>query len=509
MESLFKKLLEKAGSEGGEEWLKRCLTMGDIVPEEQTAGVETGAGFMLPTEQQGESASASEEPPVRARRSQPPERTREALPTEEEERRRGMGEEEDGGGVPASVRRSGRQKRNLSQSPARGKARGGRAAQPSASVGRGRPLPPRPPIQQQVPLRGQEQQVLPVRLEPAASMQRGEPGPAVNAQPQAVDGPFSSAASGGGCGRDALPGIFVGPNLDIVSRAIQGSVAPKTWLCYAASWKSWLSFAEDLGVSDGRPSEGSLLAFVASLMEQSLSFSHISKTLAGISFFCRLRGFAPCTAFFSVKQALKGYKRVNFVPDDRRPISLDLLGKLCEIASSVCFSVFESILFRTAFVLAFHGALRISELIPKSKLGGSGILVDHVTVDTSGIQLWISRSKTDALGKGARIRLAAQGVKSVCPVDAVTRFLVVRPPVPGLFLVHQNGGPLTKYQFDAVLRKCLLKLGLKNMRISSHSFRIGAASEAARRGVCESDIKDMGRWKSNCFKVYVRPNLFI
>ncbi|XP_040200106.1 uncharacterized protein LOC120932066 [Rana temporaria] len=189
MESLFKKLLEKAGSEGGEEWLKRCLTMGDIVPEEQTAGVETGAGFMLPTEQQGESASASEEPPVRARRSQPPERTRESLPTEEEERRRGMGEEEDGGGVPASVRRSGRQKRNLSQSPARGKARGGRAAQPSASVGRGRPLPPRPPIQQQVPLRGQEQQVLPVRLEPAASMQRGEPGPAVNAQPQAVGQP--------------------------------------------------------------------------------------------------------------------------------------------------------------------------------------------------------------------------------------------------------------------------------------------------------------------------------
>ena len=301
----------------------------------------------------------------------------------------------------------------------------------------------------------------------------------------------------------------MGPNLDIVSRAIQGSVAPKTWLCYAASWKSWLSFAEGLGVSDGRPSEGSLLAFVASLMEQSFSFSHISKTLAGISFFCRLRGFPPCTAYFSVKQALKGYKRAHFVPDDRRSISLDLLGKLCEIASSVCFSGFESLLFRTAFVLAFHGALRISELLPKSKRGGSGILVDHVRVDPTGIQLWLSRSKTDALGKGVGIRLAANNDKSICPVDTVSRFLSIRPPVPGLFLVHQNGGPLTKYQFDAVLHKCLKNLGLQNMRISSHSFRIGAASEAARRGVCESAIKEMGRWKSNCFRIYVRPNLFI
>lgn len=79
----------------------------------------------------------------------------------------------------------------------------------------------------------------------------------------------------------------------------------------------------------------------------------------------------------------------------------------------------------------------------------------------------------------------------------------------GFFLIHVNLMPLTKYQFDVVLKKCLEKMGLNNLRFSSHSFRIGAASEGARLGLPELDIKEMGRWKSQCFKLYVRPNLFV
>ena len=186
MESLFKKLLEKAGSEGGEEWLKRCLVMWDIVPEDQPAERATGFGSVSPSEQQRESASVSGVSPVRARRSQPPERAGESQQAEEAERRRGACEEEDGGGGPTNVRRSVRQKRNMSQSPARGNARRGRAVQPAARVGRGRPLPPRSPRQPQVSVWGQEQHISPIRQEPAAGMLREEPGPAVNAQPPAV-----------------------------------------------------------------------------------------------------------------------------------------------------------------------------------------------------------------------------------------------------------------------------------------------------------------------------------
>lgn len=61
-------------------------------------------------------------------------------------------------------------------------------------------------------------------------------------------------------------------------------------------------------------------------------------------------------------QALKEYKRVTIVADDRRPISMELLCSLCKVTPVVGFSDFKSLLIETEFVLAFYGTFRISEL---------------------------------------------------------------------------------------------------------------------------------------------------
>lgn len=74
------------------------------------------------------------------------------------------------------------------------------------------------------------------------------------------------------------------------------------------------------------------------------------------------------------------------------------------------------------------------------------------------------------------------------------------------YFLHQNGLPLTIFQFQAVLRRALCKLNLGGAKLSSHSFRIGAAMEAARMGLEANNIKKLGRWKSDAFKLYVRPN---
>ncbi|XP_074657153.1 uncharacterized protein LOC141910317 [Tubulanus polymorphus] len=41
---------------------------------------------------------------------------------------------------------------------------------------------------------------------------------------------------------------------------------------------------------------------------------------------------------------------------------------------------------------------------------------------------------------------------------------------------------------------------------TSHSFRIGAATNAATNGVPEPVIRELGRWKSDAFKRYIRIN---
>lgn len=306
-----------------------------------------------------------------------------------------------------------------------------------------------------------------------------------------------------------MPRPPVGRDLSAVAEAIQGSLAPKTWSSYSASWGSWLSFASAEGFSFREPSEATVLAFLSQLIQQRFSFSYVSKTLAGISFFFRLLGLQPCTSYFSVKQALKGYRRLTFVSDSRRPISLDILHGLCKVTAIVCFSKYEALLFKTAFVLAFFGAFRISELVPANKQGTSGIRFEQVVVDQLGVHIWLQQSKTDQCGKGRWVNLCVQEDGIVCPVEAVKQFMGIRPLGKGFFLIHANSMPLTKFQFDAVFKKCLVQMGLTNLKFSSHSFRIGAASEAARVGLPDSDIKEMGRWKSHCFRLYVRPNLFI
>ena len=74
-------------------------------------------------------------------------------------------------------------------------------------------------------------------------------------------------------------------------------------------------------------------------------------------------------------------------------------------------------------------------------------------------------------------------------------------------MIHENGAPLSRYQFVAVFRKCLGELGLVAREFSAHSFRIGAATEAARNGLGEDAIKRIGRWESRRFRSYVRPQL--
>ncbi len=69
---------------------------------------------------------------------------------------------------------------------------------------------------------------------------------------------------------------------------------------------------------------------------------------------------------------------------------------------------------------------------------------------------------------------------------------------------HIDGQPLTRYQFQAVLRKALQQCGIKADSFGTHSFRIGAATTAALNGVPAEEIKKMGRWRSNAFQSYIR-----
>lgn len=92
-------------------------------------------------------------------------------------------------------------------------------------------------------------------------------------------------------------------------------------------------------------------------MSASYSYSYIVKTLAGVCFFRRLHGESSCMQFFTVKCALKGYRKRHMCADSRLPITSDLLFRIGNSTNDVCLSTFEALLFKVAFYLCFFRGL--------------------------------------------------------------------------------------------------------------------------------------------------------
>ncbi|XP_071113127.1 integrase/recombinase xerD homolog [Haliotis cracherodii] len=134
----------------------------------------------------------------------------------------------------------------------------------------------------------------------------------------------------------------------------------------------------------------------------------------------------------------------------------------------------------------------ISALTTWQKLHGMHDLTSHFLIQKGG--------------RGVQIQITAILHSKLCPVRAMQQFLSIRPPVHGHVFVHFDGRPLTRFQFQSMLRKALsFSLPHLNLHLfSSHSFRIGAATTAAINGVSSKQIQEYGRWKSNCYSKYIR-----
>ena len=64
--------------------------------------------------------------------------------------------------------------------------------------------------------------------------------------------------------------------------------------------------------------------------------------------------------------------------------------------------------------------------------------------------------------------------------------------------------PLTKQRFISHIRKALQSAGVDPTKYAGHSFQIGAATTAAERGIQDSTIKILGRWKSDAYLRYIK-----
>ena len=126
---------------------------------------------------------------------------------------------------------------------------------------------------------------------------------------------------------------------------------------------------------------------------------------------------------------------------------------------------------------------------------GLHLSVEDFSVDSpvapSYLRVRIKSSKTDPFRQGCFIYIG-RGSSSICAVRAVLHYLSLRGNRSGpLFMLH-TGQPLTRQLVTARLRSILHSAGLPG-NYSSHSFRIGAATRAAKMGIPDHLIQVLGR----------------
>lgn len=212
----------------------------------------------------------------------------------------------------------------------------------------------------------------------------------------------------------------------------------------------------------------------------------------------------------SIRLLLKGLSKATFKTTDKRlPITIPILMKLVDTLRKGLFSAYFNTLLEAVFLTAFYGFMRPGEFTTAcQRFDPSGDLtLSDVSFSPHLFTVFLKHSKTDSLGAGATITLSRSN-SNYCPFTSMVRFLKVRPcrhKLSPLFVLP-DGIPMSKEWFRIHLAAVLWECGLSAQLFTGHSFRIGAATSAARCGIPTSSIKSLGRWSSLAFESYIRPD---
>jgi hypothetical protein len=322
------------------------------------------------------------------------------------------------------------------------------------------------------------------------------------------------------------------PALDSWNRSvdhyIDQALAPNTQKLYSTGWKTFRTFLQlsdikDIfGVTD-TVRQKTMMAFTAYCADSlCISYTTIKSYLCAIKYFFARSGspdpltFTGGQSFTQLQLVLRGVRKVQgSVTNKREPVTIDLLSSMIRVLGRGLYGPYMDSLLTAAFLLAFFGFLRCSEFTtisdhfdPVFHLTMSCVSI--VSLPQKMLYLSLHASKTDPFRKGVTIKIFPLN-NYLCPIQAVTKFLTWRKSLTSSpnspFFLTTSGTPLTRKVFTNCLQGVLQCVGQGVAGIKPHSFRIGAATSAAKANIPDHLIKTMGRWSSDCYLRYIHTSL--
>ena len=214
--------------------------------------------------------------------------------------------------------------------------------------------------------------------------------------------------------------------------------------------------------------------------------------------------FTPYNRLYRVIRGIKRTQGARFKKPPRIPITPNLLLQLGYTLWNSSFIFQNKIMLWAAMLTAFHGFLRVSEYtsshVKKYNPLTTLCYEDIQFQGHSAFSIHIKSSKTDPFRQGTTIHIYRND-SPLCPFQALSKYMSNHPTRSGPLFCWNDGRYLTRSNLATVLSK------IKPQHItsmSSHSFRIGAATTAAGAGYPRWLIQALGRWSSNCYKDYIR-----
>ena len=257
------------------------------------------------------------------------------------------------------------------------------------------------------------------------------------------------------------------------------------------------------------------LNFIAQLKKLKYAASTMTTFCSALSYVNKITHSQDPAKTFIVTKALEGDRKIKPTTDVRQPITLAILHSLIRAMPTILPEARAVTMYRAAFLIMFHAFLRVGEITVRAK-GASMINVikyKDCTFHTKQGQLdnMVVTIRNCKHHNNTDFHITIPAVNHPqCPVKVVWKYASSTPHRHSTLFHNANGSPLSRHQLDKILKTLFQAIGLSPAKYKTHSFRIGAATEAITSlSMSDSEVQHLGRWQSGAFRRYIRSPSFL
>jgi site-specific DNA-cytosine methylase len=305
---------------------------------------------------------------------------------------------------------------------------------------------------------------------------------------------------------------------------VNDGLATGTEKAYSYSAGLWFQWAERMNISpflQGGPKENEdtcLMCMAVLRREKQLAVATIRGVKSAVRMLHIKAGFGdPFERTERVALMLRGFEREEG-PKQKLPVTMDMLRAIIARKDP---ARWDDAVLCTGLMLAFAFLLRSQEIFGKGQatvqghaikmknlifLAGDRKVSGREVRDATEVLLVLDKSKTDQAKKGCTLNLFRSKNKN-CPIRWLQRLFRLKPDLdqnPERYVMSlSNGSVLHRDKVATELKLQAEMMGLPRNCLSVISLRAGGASALWDAGYKAEDIKARGRWRSECWRIYV------